>query len=479
MKKYEKLEQFFEQIKNLSLWRRIFNWRPIQTLSYEAIEDYRSLIDLVAANEEQKAALSNRIELLNNDNAHIRAESAKLQSSLDGTSTKLTGVETALTAIKEACASRDEKIKQHDRKIIELQSELKSSEEKLASTRTKLSASETSVASMQENIKQSDKKIVEQQSELKSLKENVRNLEGEVSSLNESIAVYKETEGSRKQSYEGNVATLNSITERVRNERETEKQKEQEKELQRLAAMKDTWAKHQASVREAIKMICQKHTIEYVEQVPFKGKPDNTIQICDEYIIFDAKSPSSDDLKNFPTYIKTQAESVKKYIKEENVRKDIFLVIPSNTVNVIDNFSFNMGDYTVYVTTIDVLEPLILALRKIEDYEFVQQLTPEDRENICRILGKFAHITKRKLQVDFFFAKEFIDVLKKCGANLPQDILDKVVEFEKSEKINPPRDSRSKQIPVKELESESEVVESGLKKLTFDGNEQVAPPAPV
>lgn len=430
MKKYDRLGQFFELIKNLGFWQRIFGWRPVQTLSYEAFEEYKNLITLAAGNEEQLTISSNKIDLLNNDNFHIKAESAKMQNLLDSTDVKLTYAEAALSALKADLASREE------------------------------------------TIKQSDKKIIEQQAELKSLKENIQSLGEKVAALNEEKTILEMTEDDRRQSYEANAATLNTITAQVKNEREAEKQKNQEREIQRLAAMKDTWSKHQASVQEAIKMICQKHTIEYIDRVPFKGKPDNTIQISDEYIIFDAKSPSSDELKNFPTYIKTQTESVKKYIKEANVRKDIFLVIPSNTVDVIDSFSFNMADYNVYVVTIDVLEPLILALRKIEDYEFVEQLTPEDRENICRIIGKFAHITKRKMQIDLFFTKELIDVLKKCEANLPQDIVEKVMEYEKSEKINPPRESRAKQILTQELEAESESIQAGVKKLPLHESEQ-------
>lgn len=472
MKKHDKLDQFFELIKNVSFWQRIFHWRPVQAVSYEAFEEYKNLITLVSSIEEQLVASTNKIDLLNNDNSHIKAESAKIQSSLDITSVKLTSVETALSALKAAIASREETLKQSDKKIIEQQAELKSLKEKLVSLETMLSNAEATLASKQENIKQSDKKIVEQQVELKSLKENIRSLEDNIAVLNKENAIFKSTEDGRKQSYETKAETLNTITEQVKSEREAEKQKKQEKEIQRLATMKDTWAKHESSVQEAIKIICQKHTIEYVDKVPFKGKPDNAIQISDEYIIFDAKSPSSDDLTNFPTYIKAQTESVKKYVKEANVRKDIFLVIPSNTVDVIENFSYNMADYNVYVVTIDVLEPLILALRKIEDYEFVEQLTPEDRENICRIIGKFAHITKRKMQVDLFFTKELIDILKKCEANLPHDIIEKVIEYEKAEKINPPRESRAKQILTKELEAENESVQAGIKKLPIYENGQ-------
>jgi hypothetical protein len=107
-----------------------------------------------------------------------------------------------------------------------------------------------------------------------------------------------------------------------------------------------------------------------------------------------------------------------------------------------------------------VLEPLILSLCKIEDYEFAEQLSPEERENICRIIGKFAHLSKRRIQIDSFFARQFIELAYKCENNLPADIHEKVLEFEKSEKLNPPQEKRAKAINTKELEMEQSRIET-------------------
>jgi hypothetical protein len=178
--------------------------------------------------------------------------------------------------------------------------------------------------------------------------------------------------------------------------------------------------------------------------------------IAGEYVVFDAKSPAGDDLENFPKYLKIQTESVKKYIKQDNVKSDIFLVIPSNTLDVISQFSFNMGDYYVYLITVDSLEPIILSLKKIENYEFAEQMTPDERENICRIIGKFSHLAKRKIQIDYFFSYQFLDILSKCGIDLPDDIYKSVQEFEKAEKLNPPQEKRTKQIMIDDLIAESE-----------------------
>ena len=48
-------------------------------------------------------------------------------------------------------------------------------------------------------------------------------------------------------------------------------------------------------------------------------------------------------LANFPKYIKAQTDNVKKYANQEAVRKDIFLVIPSNTIETIAQLTYNNG----------------------------------------------------------------------------------------------------------------------------------------
>ena len=91
-----------------------------------------------------------------------------------------------------------------------------------------------------------------------------------------------------------------------------------------------------------------------------------------------------------------------------------------------------MADLDAFEISVDALEPVILSLKKIEDYDLAAELSPEDRENICRVLGKFAHLTKRRIQIDTFFIKQFLELAYKAESDLPKEFLDKVVEFEKS-----------------------------------------------
>ena len=280
-------------------------------------------------------------------------------------------------------------------------------------------------------------------------------LTSEISSLEKQVLIQ---EKSLIKEYQREVAQVSQVKKDLDAERgriQDSKLKEKEDEFEKL---KIQWSSHETFVEQKIKMLCKTHLVDYIEEVPFKGKPDNTINICGEYIIFDAKSPANDDLTNFPKYIKRETDNLKKYASQESVRKEIFLVVPSNTIEHISQLTYNLGDYKVYVVTIDSLEPIILSLKKIEEYEFAEQLSPEERENICRVIGRFAHTTKRKIQIDQFFANQFIELLVKCKNDLPKDLLESVIEFEKAEKLNPPSERRSKQILTKELKSKNESI---------------------
>ena len=93
----------------------------------------------------------------------------------------------------------------------------------------------------------------------------------------------------------------------------------------------------------------------------------------------------------------------------------------------------------------------------------INKLSPEERDNVCRIIGKFAHTTKRRIQVDEFFAREFLDTLTKAGSQLPRDILENVIKFENAEKLNPPMEKRNKKILTKDLKQQVDNLEKEMQ----------------
>ena len=308
--------------------------------------------------------------------------------------------------------------------------------------------------------------------ELAGLKRDLQNSQAELADVKRQNTYLIKDEEFRKQEHSNSLAALSKIQDQIQQDRSREVEESNIAELQRIRDFREIWSKHQESVKNAIKSICRQHTIDYVDKVPFKGEPDNTLLICDEYVVFDAKSPGGDDWRNFPGYLKDQAEKARKYAKQENVKSDIFFVVPSNTLEHLECFVYRHGDHTVYIIAADALEPVILNLQKIEAYEYAKELSPEDRENICRVLGRFAHLSKRRIQVDSFFARQFIELAYKCETDLPKDILETVIEFERTEKLNPPQEKRAKAIPIGEIEKENKKInqEADGRGILMEGN---------
>lgn len=282
----------------------------------------------------------------------------------------------------------------------------------------------------------------------------IKSVEKERNELKDENTALKKDEENRINQYIKSVDATNILQNSLEKEKERLNDERVEEERIRMRNLKDTWTNHEKDVENHIRLLCKNNVVSYIEQndFPYAGKkPDNTIEILEQYIIFDAKSPASEDLKNFPKYIKTQTENLKKYAKHDDVKNDLFLVIPSNTLFVIKDFTYNIGDYNVFIISKDSLEPIILSLKKIEEYEFADKLSPEERDDICRIIGKFAHTTKRKIQIEMYFMEEFLDILKKSKTLLPKEILKRVIEFENAVKLNPPMEKRKKQILTKDL----------------------------
>lgn len=340
--------------------------------------------------------------------------------------------------------------------ITSIKSDLEQRQSEIDSLATQVSEYRNSVETKQETINSLRERNAEKDAEAKLLTERLAETTNKVRTLEQQIVRFESAEKTRQDEHSRFLLKLDQSRDGFENYKQQLHDKQLDDERKRQALLKTQWAEHEANVSQIMKGLSQKHIITYVDDVPFKGNPDNTVQICDEYVIFDAKSPAGDDFSNFPNYLKSQAEAAKKYAKQENVRKDIYLVVPSSTVDIIKQWSYDLADYRVYVITTDAIEPVLLSLKRLEDYEFMDQMSPEDRENVARLIGKFAHTTKRRVQVDQFFANQFLDLLKQCEHGLPREIMDEVLSFEKAEKLNPPVERRAKRIELNTLEEDNQ-----------------------
>lgn len=306
--------------------------------------------------------------------------------------------------------------------------------------------------SFKEQVVELRDSLIKAESRMQHLDHDLRRIEKENQDLQRKVALTEQRDEQRRRENDQSVQHLVALKSRVEKEMADIQAQRLRDVEERNLLLKETWRRHEETVQNTIKAICERHAIEYVDDVPFKGKPDNVVRVCDELIVFDAKSPASDDLGNFNTYIRTQAEAASKYATHESVRKDIYLVVPSNTIDVLKKLSFHHGNFNVFVITLDALEPVILSLKKLEEYEFAEQLSPEDRQCICRIIGGLIYTSKRRIQVDQFFNGELLDLLVQAQRNIPEAMQEEISMHEKAMKLNPCVDRRSKEISHASLE---------------------------
>jgi len=415
---FDNLKSLLEKIKNISLFERIFKWGTIMKQFIIGLAEFDRFSFYINSQATKINELQSDARLLTN---------------------KLENLEVRYTA-------------DHD-ELVELRTKESLLLNELSGKKSDLAGKESTITALKsENEKYNNDYSI--------LKQKYEALQQSFDSVKEERNKMYQTEEERSSSYQHAMNTFSKMNDKIQAEKESSINLAHQNELKKIAELKDTWSKHQLNVKNKIKLLAQKHTIEYVETVPFKGDPDNTLKICDEFVIFDAKSPGSDDLTNFPIYLKNQAEAAKKYATKENVKADIYFVVPTNTLERLEVFTYKFGDHNVYILSIDSIEPVIIALQQIENYEFAEQLAPEDREDICRIIGRFAHLSKRRIQVDNYFAKHSIELAYKCENELPDDILKMVLEFEKSEKLNPPLEKRAKNIPTLDLDKNNKKLKS-------------------
>jgi len=123
---------------------------------------------------------------------------------------------------------------------------------------------------------------------------------------NETIAYQKAEEGRQKEVTKSiaSALTLQESLEAEKSRLNDERVQEKEDVLNK---MKLKWSDHEKDVQNHLQLICRNNVITYVSQEDFphpRNKPDSSIEIMDQLIVFDAKSPANDDLSNFPKYIK-------------------------------------------------------------------------------------------------------------------------------------------------------------------------------
>tara|TARA_B100000579_G_scaffold341511_1_gene293358 strand:+ start:9278 stop:10474 length:1197 start_codon:yes stop_codon:yes gene_type:complete len=268
------------------------------------------------------------------------------------------------------------------------------------------------------------------------------------------------------------------------NARERERKAIEDKELrdkEKEDLIKRTWQDHELNVNNAIKLICQEESITFIEEWHHDKKPDNVIQICDEYIVFDAKSPGKNqELSNFPNYIKDQVGRLSKYANHKDVKKHLFLVVPENTIHILKSLTYNDSNYCVHIISPQALKITMWSLKQIELYEFADKLSPEDRENLARVYAGSQSYIKRSIQIHNDLNEKGLDLIaqnmKLISKKSLEGIKENALEFEKGDIVNVSKQNRGKIIDLEQEEVRQKEIKFKAETRTIIAPNQKSPP---
>ena len=256
------------------------------------------------------------------------------------------------------------------------------------------------------------------------------------------------------------------------NERfQTEKEEKERIVQERIEKVKRTWQDHEDNVNKTIKLICQEESIVFIEEWGHDKKPDNVIKICNEYIVFDAKSPRNEELSNFPTYIKAQVTALAKYANHSDVKKHLFLVVPENSIKALKQLTYNDSNYCVHIIAPQSLRITMWSLKQIELYEFAEKLSPEDRENLARVYAGSQNYIKRIVQINNDLSEKGLDLIsqnmKLISKESLKSIQENALEFEKGDMVNVSKQNRGKIIDLEQETMRQEQIKFKAQQQTI------------
>ena len=237
---------------------------------------------------------------------------------------------------------------------------------------------------------------------------------------------FKSLNEKRAEEHNNAIGQLNQATKNVENREQKILQEKESREKEKVVKMKRQWQDHEKNTEEELERLCSRLRINYIKNPPLEKKPDNTIEIAGEFIIFDAKSPKTDDLNNFPDYIKSQAKTLNKYTDQEKVKKDIFLVVPSNTLEYISQLRMTMSGFNVFVIAKDSIELVLVSLKKIEDIDLAGKLDPRDRENLISIVSNFAYFIGRNGRINLEIGEYSVNLIEQMRTLVPKDFYEEI-----------------------------------------------------
>jgi len=175
--------------------------------------------------------------------------------------------------------------------------------------------------------------------------------------------------------------------------------REDEEEKARIESERDRiWNEHEQNVQTRLREVCIKPEIGFnfydntnlPPEMDGSFKPDFLVEFMGQYLIFDAKV--SKDVNN---YLLNQSKSTAKKIIQTNNRDSfyntVFFIVPSSELSKLNKSYYYENQYSFFVISPEAIEPILFAYRKMLDYENLDSLDPQERENLINLIANLDH----------------------------------------------------------------------------------------
>ena len=287
--------------------------------------------------------------------------------------------------------------------------------------------------------------------------DDLNNVKIENDNLKKEITTYENTiDGEKKKLADAQNKYHNMIASQEKRQEKKEKEAK-DKHDQEEADRKVSWQTHESEVSAFIQSECMKYDIQYIgpQDFPDRKKPDNSIIIDERYVIFDAKSPGdSQDSASFIRDLNQKAKDQEKYTKMPNVKKDIYLVVPSNLYPDIKKRHYPLGKFEAWIITMEQISVILAHYKKTMDYEKFEGLSQDDKDALIREMGNLEFNLRYKIMVDSVFGKKFLEAIKSSKDNLPEEINDEIEKVITDSKDNVSRKDSGKPLSLDSIERE-------------------------
>jgi len=262
--------------------------------------------------------------------------------------------------------------------------------------------------------------------EITTVKEENKSHTKDIAELKNEIAKRDAEQNRKDKEFEDKIGKLHASDESLKQERErVQKEDEAKREKQKLEWDK-VWTEHEISVIAMLSEACKKPEFGFDTfdntNLPdgFHGKlkPDFMVSFLGQYIIFDAKVSKSDNLQ---VYIRDQVKKTAQKVKgNEAIYSSVFLIVPTAAIGQLKNLHFYEEGFNFFVISPEAIEPILSSFKKIETYEFAEQMDPQERENIIDLIAQFDfHISSRNA-VDFALMEHGLATLGKTAKMDPE-----------------------------------------------------------